>query len=125
MSAGAPAAADESSDRVDITEIVHATLSGEQIVPPEPQYERHSGDVPAAIPNSPSSPVWSLLDHQASHSIPPREDETGPAKQRETRIAETPADEILTRIPEPPPEAVTAEPPREARKGWWQRRFKG
>ena len=79
------------------------------------------------IPNAPSSPLWSLAD-QTDHrpSLPERaalaiheEPKTTVSAAAEieprTNVEETPAPERS--------EDVDATP-HEARKGWWQRRFK-
>jgi hypothetical protein len=83
---------------------------------------------PVMIPNAPSSPLWSLAD-QTEHrpSLPER---AAQAIQEETRTTVIEAAEIGSRTqmedaraPEERSEEVDTTP-HEARKGWWQRRFK-
>jgi hypothetical protein len=70
----------------------------------------------AVIPNTPSSPVWSLLDQQ---TVPE------PSAAMPEPLAAAP--ELPEIAPVPAASATPAErdtSPRETRKGWWQRRFK-
>jgi ribonuclease E len=74
------------------------------------------GEEIAIVPNTPSSPVWTLLDQQI---VP------------ELRAAATEPQAVRPEAPEiAPVPAASAQPvetetePRETRKGWWQRRFK-
>jgi ribonuclease E len=70
----------------------------------------------AVIPNTPSSPVWSLLDQQ-----------TVPEPSAATPEPLAAAPELPEIAPVPAASATPAErdtSPRETRKGWWQRRFK-
>jgi hypothetical protein len=82
---------------------------------------------PVMIPNAPSSPLWSLTD-QADHrpSLPER---AAHAIHDEPKAPSIAAPEIRSRTHmEDAPEPERAEgddaTPHEARKGWWQRRFK-
>jgi hypothetical protein len=70
-------------------------------------------------PNTPSSPQWTLNDMSVSQerSAPPPTSEHRIEEPRESLSRETP-ERTESEIP---PEDAT---PREARKGWWQRRFK-
>jgi hypothetical protein len=82
---------------------------------------------PVMIPNAPSSPLWSLAD-QADYrpSLPER---AAQAIQEESRTTVIAGGEIgshtqmeNTRAPERSEDVDMT--PHEARKGWWQRRFK-
>ncbi len=80
------------------------------------------------MPNTPSSPVWSLLDQQpprqvaippttASQSVAPVPANTGASvslPQAASPSAQTSSEE----------QVATDNTPQETRKGWWQRRFK-
>jgi ribonuclease E len=84
-------------------------------------------------PNADSSPLWSLSDQSTEPAV---RGETADAAVE--RVAEPVASEIAAEKAEteaaPPPEtaigpretpaAAPSEPPADARKGWWQRRFK-
>ena len=70
----------------------------------------------AVVPNTPSSPVWTLLDQQI---VP----EARAAATEPTAVR--PEAPEITRVPAASPQRVETETePRETRKGWWQRRFK-
>jgi ribonuclease E len=84
---------------------------------------------PVLIPNAPSSPLWSLSDQtDRTPSLPER---AAQAIQEEPKM-HTPANAMaeigsetqveVSREPERSEEGDAA--PQEARKGWWQRRFK-
>ena len=102
-------------------------------------------------PNGESSPLWSLTDHTpAAEALPalsvaveptvtpfvvPAREEPEPAAALTAQTSAAPAEEPaappeLASLPEEPAAAfgqapvAPEEPPREARKGWWQRRFK-
>ena len=98
-----------------------------------PDYSGGRPDEQQAVimPNAESSPLWSLNDHST--------EAPAPYAGAEETVAETvsPAIDAINPIAELPPVAVSLrdepiatpedaanEPPREARKGWWQRRFK-
>jgi hypothetical protein len=72
--------------------------------------------------NAPSSPQWSLTERHADTDVVEREPE--PARAAPQESFKSPS------VQEPVAAVETAEPepessePREARKGWWQRRFK-
>ncbi len=83
-------------------------------------------------PNTPSSPVWSLVDHSEKTRFPAPPPVVVPEPATPLAAAETepvvqdvapqPADESAEAVTE---EAAAGEStPREARRGWWQRRFK-
>ena len=84
-----------------------------------PYEARHESVVPDRIePNAPSSPQWSLSEQPAeTHAIA-----SEPAHER------VPAHQTFepSNIAEPvaEPSQTDSDEPREARKGWWQRRFK-
>jgi ribonuclease E len=88
----------------------------------EPRYETHSPAVqPEPVqPNAPSSPQWSLSEHRAETHVAASDREPEPAPVR--------GDFLPSNVAEPVAEVDAAESesgePREARKGWWQRRFK-
>ena len=71
-------------------------------------------------PNAPSSPQWSLSEHRVETHAGPRDPELERVAAQE--------DFARSNIAEAAAAVETAEPetmrPREARKGWWQRRFK-
>jgi ribonuclease E len=84
---------------------------------------------PVLIPNAPSSPLWSLSDQ--TDRMPSLPERAAHAIQEEPMIhapaiamAETGSETQMetSRPPEPSEEVDAA--PQEARKGWWQRRFK-
>ncbi|HMI96279.1 MAG TPA: ribonuclease E/G, partial [Micropepsaceae bacterium] len=82
---------------------------------------------PVMIPNAPSSPLWSLSD-QADYrpSLPER---AAQAIHEEPNAPSSAAAEIRSRTPiedtrEPERAEEIDATPHEARKGWWQRRFK-
>src|SRR5207302_1341852 len=88
----------------------------------------HSDELQVVVPNSPSSPVWSLIDHRTR-------DEDAEMAQAAANLQETPVtsrspgDDAAREVGHALPEAaLTAEVPeqgpRATRKGWWQRRFK-
>ncbi len=90
-----------------------------------PAIEEH----PVMIPNAPSSPLWSLAD-QTDHrpSLPER---AALAIHEEPKTTVSAAAEIEprtnaedTRAPAPEHSEDVDATPHEARKGWWQRRFK-
>jgi len=88
--------------------------------PSEPRrYEAHRDNPqPEPIaPNAPSSPQWSLSD--ARSETRSAELEPGPARPAAQ-------DDFAPSKVTESAEAIASEPeePREARKGWWQRRFK-
>jgi hypothetical protein len=70
----------------------------------------------AFVPNTPSSPVWTLLDQQVVPDVRPAAPEPVAARPEPPEIA------AVTAASPEPAEAETE--PRETRKGWWQRRFK-
>ena len=70
----------------------------------------------AAVPNTPSSPVWTLLDQQVVPEMTRAAPEPVEAKSEEPEVAH------VSIVPAAPPESETTT--RESRKGWWQRRFK-
>jgi hypothetical protein len=79
------------------------------------------------IPNAPSSPLWSLSD-QTDHR-PTLPERAALAMHEEPKMPAIGAEEIESstqmeesRTPERAEETDAA--PHEARKGWWQRRFK-
>jgi len=102
----------------------------------EPQQEQHD-----IVPNAESSPLWSLNDQASSPSAPamaeplpvaaaetikePRKvDAAAPVVEAEA--ASSPQDATPIAPEETAPEEVPVdETPHDARKGWWQRRFKG
>jgi ribonuclease E len=69
-------------------------------------------------PNAPSSPQWSLSEHRGETHVATSEPERAPSRN----------DFAPSNVSEPVAVAESAEAeagePREARKGWWQRRFK-
>jgi hypothetical protein len=82
---------------------------------------------PVMIPNGPSSPLWSLSD-QTDHR-PTLPERAALAMHEEPKMPAIAAAEIESRThveesraPERAEEVDAA--PHEARKGWWQRRFK-
>ena len=83
-------------------------------------------------PNTPSSPVWSLVDRteEAGFPAPPPVAAPEPAIPLSSAEAEPVIQGVAPQSPaetaEPVPEetAVAETEPREARRGWWQRRFK-
>jgi ribonuclease E len=93
-------------------------------IAPTPAEEEH----PVVMPNAPSSPLWSLTD-QAPVQRPSLPERAAQEIYEEPRMPVSAAAETQsrtevqdTREPERP-EGVDATP-HEARKGWWQRRFK-
>jgi ribonuclease E len=82
--------------------------------------------IPVVVPNAESSPQWSLADRTMEEAPATVEPVTKP---RHAEVSEPAMGEVTQfRKPEPDVRQVhteaVAEPPREARKGWWQRRFK-
>ncbi len=82
------------------------------------QQPRPAMEAPAAV-NTPSSPVWTLLDQQTVEDGPTPPAEAEPLKPLE----KTPAVETAAEVVQEMSPAGTA--PQEARRGWWQRRFRG
>jgi hypothetical protein len=83
----------------------------------QPGFGVTHGEEIAIVPNTPSSPVWTLLDQQIVPEL--RAAATEPQAVRQ----EAPE---MTTVPAASPQPVETETePRETRKGWWQRRFKG
>ena len=84
--------------------------------PYEAQHESVASEQIA--PNAPSSPQWSLSEQPVEAHVAAREPEREhiPAQQS---FEPSPVAEAESAV-----EAVQADEPREARKGWWQRRFK-
>ena len=84
-------------------------------------YERREQEPSAPIePNAPSSPQWSLSEHQSrEHEVVGSAEPV--AMSRHEQAAEADATEAVSDV-----ESASSQPeePREARKGWWQRRFK-
>ncbi len=84
-----------------------------------------------AAPNAESSPLWSLTDQtSAAPELAPEpivEPEVPPMEAINPVVEPRPRPVDLEETPViAPVEASSSnEPPREARKGWWQRRFKG
>jgi len=75
----------------------------------------HSESI-AVVPNTPSSPVWTLLDQQIVPEL-----RAAPPEP----LAARPEAAEITDVPAASPQPIEAETePRETRKGWWQRRFK-
>ncbi|HEX5279867.1 MAG TPA: Rne/Rng family ribonuclease [Micropepsaceae bacterium] len=82
-------------------------------------------------PNTPSSPVWSLVDHAEEPLFPPP---PAMAAKPVTPLPSAEAEPVAQgTAPQPIAETAEAVPdegdvaetePREARRGWWQRRFK-
>jgi ribonuclease E len=79
---------------------------------------RRDIDVPVSV-NTPSSPVWTLLDQQTVQELPAPMAESEPVNPPVDTVAATKPAVLATE--EPP--AVDATP-KEIRRGWWQRRFK-
>jgi len=83
------------------------------------------------VPNAESSPLWSLSDHASPRpELSPEamaEPEAPPVEAINPIAASRPVPVSIENAPVAPPmDAISSsEPPREARKGWWQRRFKG
>lgn len=86
-----------------------------------PYEARHESAAPDQVePNAPSSPQWSLSEHHAeTHAV---------ARDPEPERVTAQDDFARSNVAEATQEVETAErevdEPREARKGWWQRRFK-
>jgi ribonuclease E len=89
-------------------------------LPEQPRYEteNRSAQPQAVEPNAPSSPQWSLGEHSVEARVVARDAE--PSERREEPAPSSDA-EPTTAVDAIAPEASE---PREARKGWWQRRFK-
>jgi ribonuclease E len=85
----------------------------------QPRHETHTQDSETAAiePNAPSSPQWSLSEQRSETRVLASDPEPS-----------TPREEFTPSKHPEPAAALEAEPeagePREARKGWWQRRFK-
>jgi ribonuclease E len=78
-------------------------------------------------PNTPSSPVWSLVDRAEETRTPAPPPLTALASAEEEEpviqgVAPQPGVETTETVVEEP--AVADSTPRETRRGWWQRRFK-
>ena len=71
----------------------------------------------AAEANAPSSPQWSLNEQRAETEVAEREPEPSRPAAQESFTVTT----VSEPVAEVEPESTE---PREARKGWWQRRFK-
>ena len=106
-------------------------VSGEAPLAALPAYEAPvpQGEHPAA-PNAESSPLWSLSDHSPEALPPAPEPFEAEAPQVEAInpvIESRPAPVNIESLPVAAPEDASSinEAPRESRKGWWQRRFKG
>jgi ribonuclease E len=84
------------------------------------KYEARDDNVRAdsVEPNAPSSPQWSLSEHRADTLVVTSEPEPEPVAAAEDFARTNAAASAVETA-----EAETGEP-REARKGWWQRRFK-
>ncbi len=81
----------------------------------EPREERAP---PRAVEaNAPSSPQWSLNEQRAETEVAEREPEPSRPAAQESFTAPAVSEPVAEVEPEPTE-------PREARKGWWQRRFK-
>jgi ribonuclease E len=101
---------------------MEAPLAAGPAHPPPALEEEHP-----IMPNAESSPLWSLSDHTSPAPPPAAE----PPMEREAPV------EAINPITQARPVPVSMqsetvedaasanEPAREARKGWWQRRFKG
>ena len=84
---------------------------------------------PRVMPNAPSSPLWSLTDQAPlmTPSLPERAAREMPEEPVMPDIAATETEsrtEAQDSREQERPAGVDATP-HEARKGWWQRRFKG
>jgi len=86
-------------------------------MPPDSRAEHREREV--IEPNAPSSPQWSLTEHRA-------EAEAAAAQSARPRPGESKAPEIESadEAPASAQSETASDEPREARKGWWQRRFK-
>ncbi len=93
----------------------HAEHAG--AMPPDSRAEHREREV--IEPNAPSSPQWSLTEHRA-------EAEAAAAQSARPRPGESKAPEIESadEAPASAQSETASDEPREARKGWWQRRFK-
>ena len=85
----------------------------------------HAESTPAAeavmSPNTPSSPQWSLNDFGSEE----RFSRSAPSESRTEESREPESTERMPRVETVANESAAEEtPPKEARKGWWQRRFK-
>ncbi len=89
---------------------------------PVPSYEaeivRPQTDRPVATPNGSSTPVWSLAsEHGATVSHPPKSVAATVADEAEEPSFESASNEAPASTPDMPPQP--------AKKGWWQRTFRG
>jgi hypothetical protein len=84
-----------------------------------PGYEPREESAPPRTveANAPSSPQWSLNEQRADTDVAEREPEPSRPAAQESFTAPTVSEPVAEVEPEPTE-------PREARKGWWQRRFK-
>jgi len=96
--------------------------------------ERREEQHPVVMPNAESSPLWSLNDRSPEAPAPyiratePVAEAEAPQFEAINPIAESaPVPLRIENEPVAAPDdaAASNESPREARKGWWQRRFKG
>jgi ribonuclease E len=82
-----------------------------------------------AVPNAESSPLWSLSDHSSAARAPapePTLEAEPPPVEAINPVAESrPVPANIESVPVTAPDDAANEVPREARKGWWQRRFRG
>jgi ribonuclease E len=105
---------------------MEAPLAAAPAYPSPVQEEEHP-----VVPNGESSPLWSLSDYTPSEPAPlpgPFEEPELPPMERINATADSRpvlVDIEAARVAVPEDAASSDEPPREARKGWWQRRFKG
>jgi ribonuclease E len=86
--------------------------------PPQDSQVEHRGRE-VVEPNAPSSPQWSLAEHRA-------EAETAARELARPRADESKAPDVdrADEAPVSAPSEADSDELREARKGWWQRRFK-
>jgi ribonuclease E len=77
---------------------------------PQPAIEKADTDVPVAMPNAASSPVWSL-------TADPGEVLPSPQRRAPEPVAVPVSQEAA-------PEPVSTQPAGPPKKGWWQRTFK-
>jgi hypothetical protein len=95
-----------------------------------PQPETAGSDT--VMPNAPSSPQWSLTDRASgpvalAHAPEPEALPSAPVEpaiQTAKPIRVEVAPEMAEAARGEPQRIAEAEPPRESRKGWWQRRFR-
>jgi len=85
---------------------------------PRPRFENSPELVEA---NAPSSPQWSLSEHVRAAEPP---EETRSSRPEQSTVVEMAVSEHHEEDSAAPASEPASDEPKEARKGWWQRRFK-